>query len=134
MHDELLYAERALRAGAHGYVTKLEGPQKLLEAMSRANDYPAWATPGGAANTESNLCFASSQTLASPSWCSCCCCGRGKNSRSDGNECLAMPLKRPFHLPWQRSVGDRVPSWVMPRTLNAACELGDFVGQPLVMT
>lgn len=33
MHDEQLYAERALRAGAKGYVMKEEAPQKLLEAI-----------------------------------------------------------------------------------------------------
>jgi DNA-binding NarL/FixJ family response regulator len=33
MHDESLYAERALRAGAGGYVMKQEAPQTLLAAM-----------------------------------------------------------------------------------------------------
>jgi DNA-binding NarL/FixJ family response regulator len=33
MHDELLYAERALRAGAMGYVQKSEGTERLLEAV-----------------------------------------------------------------------------------------------------
>lgn len=33
MHDELLYAERALRAGASGYIMKQEAPQTLLSAM-----------------------------------------------------------------------------------------------------
>ncbi len=33
MHDELLYAERALRAGARGYVMKDAGPDKLLEVI-----------------------------------------------------------------------------------------------------
>ncbi|TAK91176.1 MAG: response regulator transcription factor [Verrucomicrobia bacterium] len=33
MHDETLYAERALRAGARGYIMKQEPPEKLLEAM-----------------------------------------------------------------------------------------------------
>ncbi len=33
MHDELLYAERALRAGASGYIMKQEAPQTLLAAM-----------------------------------------------------------------------------------------------------
>ena len=35
MHDELLYAERALRAGAKGYVMKQEAPEKLTEALRR---------------------------------------------------------------------------------------------------
>jgi DNA-binding NarL/FixJ family response regulator len=33
MHDESLYAERALRAGANGYVMKQEAPQTLLAAI-----------------------------------------------------------------------------------------------------
>lgn len=33
MHDELYYAERVLRSGAHGYLTKEEGTEKALEAL-----------------------------------------------------------------------------------------------------
>jgi DNA-binding NarL/FixJ family response regulator len=33
MHDELLYAERVLRAGGRGYIMKQEGGRKLLEAI-----------------------------------------------------------------------------------------------------
>ena len=33
MHDESLYAERALRAGANGYIMKRESGRKLLTAM-----------------------------------------------------------------------------------------------------
>ena len=33
MHYETLYAERALRAGAHGYIMKSEGADKLMEAI-----------------------------------------------------------------------------------------------------
>jgi DNA-binding NarL/FixJ family response regulator len=33
MHDELLYAERALRAGAGGYIMKSEATQKVIEAV-----------------------------------------------------------------------------------------------------
>jgi DNA-binding NarL/FixJ family response regulator len=35
MHDEMLYAERVLRAGARGYIMKQEGGQKFLEAIRR---------------------------------------------------------------------------------------------------
>lgn len=35
MRDESLYAERALRAGARGYVTKEEGSAKVLEGLRR---------------------------------------------------------------------------------------------------
>ncbi len=33
MHDESIYAERVLRAGARGYIMKQEGGKKLMEAM-----------------------------------------------------------------------------------------------------
>lgn len=33
MHEEALYAERALRAGARGYITKLEPPDAMLRAI-----------------------------------------------------------------------------------------------------
>ncbi len=33
MHDELIYAERVLRAGARGYIMKQEGGQKFLDAI-----------------------------------------------------------------------------------------------------
>ena len=33
MHDESLYADRVLRAGARGYITKDEGGEKLIEAI-----------------------------------------------------------------------------------------------------
>lgn len=38
MHDEPLYAERALRAGAHGYVTKREGAEKIRQAVLRVRN------------------------------------------------------------------------------------------------
>ncbi len=33
MHDETLYAERSLRAGARGYVNKEEAPENVIEAI-----------------------------------------------------------------------------------------------------
>jgi len=35
MHDEALYTERALRAGARGYIMKQEAPQTLLTAVRK---------------------------------------------------------------------------------------------------
>jgi DNA-binding NarL/FixJ family response regulator len=35
MHDEVIYAERALRAGARGYIMKEAGGEKLLAAVRR---------------------------------------------------------------------------------------------------
>lgn len=34
-HDEELYAERVIRAGARGYVSKLEAPEVIVEAVRR---------------------------------------------------------------------------------------------------
>lgn len=33
MHDEMLYAERALRCGASGYISKQESPEKIIDAI-----------------------------------------------------------------------------------------------------
>ena len=38
MHDESLYAERALRAGARGYVTKRETTKKIVAAIRKVLD------------------------------------------------------------------------------------------------
>ncbi|MHA3770603.1 response regulator [Verrucomicrobiota bacterium sgz303538] len=35
MHDEMFYAERALKAGARGYLMKEAGSEKMLEAIQR---------------------------------------------------------------------------------------------------
>jgi len=35
MYDEMLYAERVLRAGARGYIMKQESPEKLIAAIRR---------------------------------------------------------------------------------------------------
>ncbi len=38
MHDESLYAERVLRAGARGYIMKQEGGKKLIQAIRKVLD------------------------------------------------------------------------------------------------
>jgi DNA-binding NarL/FixJ family response regulator len=38
MHDETLYAERALRAGARGYINKQQATEKIVEALRRIVD------------------------------------------------------------------------------------------------
>ena len=40
MHDESLYAERALRAGAMGYIMKQEGTEKVVSAIRRILNGP----------------------------------------------------------------------------------------------
>lgn len=38
MHEESLYAERALRAGARGYIMKQEAPRKIVTALRTVRD------------------------------------------------------------------------------------------------
>jgi DNA-binding NarL/FixJ family response regulator len=49
MHDESLYAERALRAGAKGYVSKHDAPQVLLTAIRRVLAGEVYLSEGMAA-------------------------------------------------------------------------------------
>lgn len=44
MHDEALYAERALRAGARGYVMKQEAPDMILTAIRRVVKGDIWVS------------------------------------------------------------------------------------------
>lgn len=44
MHDESLYAQRALRAGAKGYLMKREATQKLIEAIRRVLTGQFWVS------------------------------------------------------------------------------------------
>jgi DNA-binding NarL/FixJ family response regulator len=45
MYDESLYAERALRAGAMGYINKQEMPQKVLDAVRQVLDGKMFLSP-----------------------------------------------------------------------------------------
>ena len=45
MHHERFYAERALRAGARGYIMKEEPPEVLLEAIRRVADGELYLSP-----------------------------------------------------------------------------------------
>lgn len=42
MHDETVYAERTLRAGARGYVMKQEATKQILTALRRIRDDGIW--------------------------------------------------------------------------------------------
>lgn len=46
MHDEVFYAERALRAGARGYVTKQEATDRILEAIRTVQSGRVFVSPG----------------------------------------------------------------------------------------
>jgi DNA-binding NarL/FixJ family response regulator len=45
MHDETLYALRALKAGAKAYVMKSDGPQRVVEAIRRALQGKIFVSP-----------------------------------------------------------------------------------------
>jgi DNA-binding NarL/FixJ family response regulator len=45
MHSESLYAERALRAGAMGYVNKDQATDTIVEAIRRVRDGKIWLSP-----------------------------------------------------------------------------------------
>lgn len=45
MHEEISYAERALRAGARGYVTKRESTAKIVEAIRDVRAGKIYASP-----------------------------------------------------------------------------------------
>jgi DNA-binding NarL/FixJ family response regulator len=49
MHDEMLYAERALRAGAGGYIMKSEATQKVIQAIRAVLHGEVYVSPKVAA-------------------------------------------------------------------------------------
>jgi len=55
MHDEMLYAERALRAGARGYVMKESGGAKVIEAMQTVSDGRVFVSERVSSELLSNL-------------------------------------------------------------------------------
>lgn len=50
MHDESIYAERVLRAGAHGYLMKSEGGDKLIGAVRQVLQGGIYVSSGVSAN------------------------------------------------------------------------------------
>jgi DNA-binding NarL/FixJ family response regulator len=46
MHSEALYAERALRAGAHGYITKEQATNQIVDAIRQVLDGKVYLSPG----------------------------------------------------------------------------------------
>jgi len=55
MHDEVIYAERALRAGAKGYVMKNESSQLVLEALRKVLDDKLFLSPSASARLLANM-------------------------------------------------------------------------------
>lgn len=61
MHDEILYAERAIRAGAHGYITKQEPPSRILAAIHRVLNGEIYWSEQAAVRVASRIARRSSQ-------------------------------------------------------------------------
>lgn len=55
MHDEAIYAERALRAGARGYIMKEAGGENLLAALRRILGGEVYLSPAMSARVLENL-------------------------------------------------------------------------------
>lgn len=55
MQEETLYAERCIRAGAHGYITKQEATRNILVAIRRVLNGEIYLSPTMATRIASNL-------------------------------------------------------------------------------
>jgi DNA-binding NarL/FixJ family response regulator len=55
MHDEMIYAERVLRAGARGYIMKEAGGEKLLAAIRQVLSGQVYVSPNMSAKILDNL-------------------------------------------------------------------------------
>jgi len=66
MHDEGIYAERALRAGARGYIMKQEATEKVVTAIRRVLSGEVYVSDGMAAKMVSKLVAGPAETGGSP--------------------------------------------------------------------
>ena len=66
MHDESLYAQRALRAGARGYIMKAEAPENVLNAVRRILSGEVYLSETESARTLASLAHGSPPSLKSP--------------------------------------------------------------------
>jgi DNA-binding NarL/FixJ family response regulator len=66
MHDESLYAERALRAGAKGYIMKQEATEQVVTAIRRVLDGQIYVSDSMAAKMVSRLAAGVAPSSASP--------------------------------------------------------------------
>jgi DNA-binding NarL/FixJ family response regulator len=66
MHDETIYAERALRAGAKGYIMKEAGGDRLLAAIRRVLQGQVYVSEEVSAAIISNLSGSTSRKSHSP--------------------------------------------------------------------
>lgn len=66
MHDEMIYAERVLRAGARGYIMKQEGGQKFLQAIRQVLAGQVYVSEKMSARILENLSGSHTGTAGSP--------------------------------------------------------------------
>lgn len=66
MHDEAVYGERALRAGARGYIMKQEATEKVVTAIRRVLAGEIYVSDGMAAKMVSKLVGGPSRKTGSP--------------------------------------------------------------------
>ena len=66
MHDELLYAERVLRAGGRGYIMKQEGGKKFLEAIRQVLNGKVYVSEKMSARILENVSGRHGEASASP--------------------------------------------------------------------
>jgi len=66
MHDESLYAERVVRAGAHGYITKQEATRNMLLAVRTVLDGKVYLSPTVALRLATNAALSRAHRKALP--------------------------------------------------------------------
>jgi len=66
MHDEMLYAERALRAGAGGYIMKSEATQKIIQAVRAVLNGEVYVSPRVASQLAQKLISGKKGDVALP--------------------------------------------------------------------
>lgn len=66
MHDEAVYGERALRAGARGYIMKQEATEKVVTAIRRVLEGEIYVSDGMAAKMVSKLVVGAGKRTGSP--------------------------------------------------------------------
>jgi DNA-binding NarL/FixJ family response regulator len=62
MHDEMIHAERAIRAGARGYITKYEAPARILQAIRKILSGEIYWSEKAAARVASRIARAAPTT------------------------------------------------------------------------
>ena len=67
MHNESLYAERGLRAGANGYIMKEEAPEKIISAIRRILGGKIYVSENVATRMLSKLVNGKAEALSAPS-------------------------------------------------------------------